>query len=183
MLIQCCKALHCINAPSPYMAMVFMFFAKMGSPEPLFITFFIYLMHTFLYYRDYMILKYKTLRSARGGTWKMVAQIFTESNNNDTVTVNLGDTFLIKLRDEPAEHLYSKEEEHTAHTVWEMKAGGGLKLLRDQFIPDVPDTKTVPGVHEWEYEAAEIGSWEIEGKYTIYRFGGEEKYRLTVKVI
>ena len=113
----------------------------------------------------------------------MVAQIFTESNNNDTVTVQLGETFLIKLRDEPAEHLYSKEKEHAAHNVWEMKAGEGLKLLRDQFIPDIPDTKTVPGVHEWEYEAAEIGSWKIEGKYTIYRFGGEEKYRLNVKVV
>ncbi len=113
----------------------------------------------------------------------MVAQIFTESNNNDTVTVRLGDTFLIKLRDEPAEHLYSKEEEHIAHTVWEMKASKGLKLLRDQFIPDVPDTKTVPGVHEWEFEGAEKGSWKIEGKYTIYRFGGEEKYRLNVEVV
>jgi|GEM_PF-1569944 len=113
----------------------------------------------------------------------MVAQIFTESNNNDTVTVRLGETFLIKLRDEPAEHLYSKETEHSAHTVWEIKAGRGLKLRGDQFIPDIPDTTTVPGVHEWEYEAIETGSWKIEGKYTIYRFGGEEKYRLDVKVV
>jgi len=126
---------------------------------------------------------YKTLRSAQGGIGKMVAQIFTESNNNDTVTVHFRETFLIKLRDEPAEHLYSKEKEHSAHTVWEMKAGKGLKLLRDKFTPDIMDTTTVPGVHEWEYEAIEKGSWKIEGKYTIYRFGGEEKYWLNVEVV
>gem|GEM_PF-3893548 len=57
MRIQRCKALHCLNAPSPYMAMVFMFFAKMDFQGLLFITFFIYIMHTFLYYRDYKIIK------------------------------------------------------------------------------------------------------------------------------
>lgn len=113
----------------------------------------------------------------------MVAQIFTESSDSETVTVQLGETFLIKLRDEPAEHLYSKEKEHAAHTVWEMKAGKGLKLLRDQFVPDIPDTTTVPGVHEWEYEAEEIGSWNIEGTYIIYRFGGEKKFKLKVNVV
>ncbi|MCQ1534718.1 hypothetical protein FTO70_03220 [Methanosarcina sp. KYL-1] len=113
----------------------------------------------------------------------MVAQIFTNANNFDTVTVEQGETFLVKLRDEPAEHIYSKEKEHSAKTVWEMKAGGGLKLLKERFIPDIPDTTTVPGVHEWEYEAIKPGTWEIEGKYTIYRFGGEEKFKLTVKVV
>jgi len=112
----------------------------------------------------------------------MIAQIFTNANSFDTVSINLGDTFVIKLRDQPAEHMYSKEEP-VVETVWEMETGEGLKLLREQFIPDVPDTKTVPGIHEWEYEAVKPGTWEIEGSYTIFRFGGEEKFKLTVKVI
>ena len=112
----------------------------------------------------------------------MVAQIFTNANCFDTVSVNLGDTFVIKLRDEPGEHLYSKDEP-VAETVWKMEAEEGLKLLREQFTPDIPDTKTVPGVHEWEYEAVKPGTWEIEGSYTIFRFGGEEKFKLTVKVV
>ncbi|AKB17013.1 MULTISPECIES: protease inhibitor I42 family protein [unclassified Methanosarcina] len=112
----------------------------------------------------------------------MVAQIFTNANNSDTVSINLGNTFVIKLRDQPGEHLYSKEDS-VAETVWKMEAEEGLKLLREQFTPDVPDTKTLPGIHEWEYEAVKPGIWVIEGNYTIFRFGGEEKFKLTVKVI
>jgi predicted secreted protein len=113
----------------------------------------------------------------------MVAQIFTIANNFDTVTLKQGETFLIKLRDQPAEHLYSKEKNHSAKTVWEMKAEDGLKLLRESFTPEVPDTETLPGIHEWEYEATKPGTWEIEGKYSIFRFGGEDKFKLTVKII
>lgn len=116
------------------------------------------------------------------GVGNMVTQIFTNANSFDTVSINLGDTFVIKLRDQPGEHLYSKEEP-VAETVWKMEAEEGLKLLREQFTPDVPDTKTLPGIHEWEYEAVKPGTWEIEGSYTIFRFGGEEKFKLTVKVI
>jgi predicted secreted protein len=112
----------------------------------------------------------------------MVAYIFTNANNHDTVNINLGDTFVIKLRDQPGEHLYSKDEP-VAETVWEMQAEEGLRLLRDEFIPDVPGTKTVPGIHEWEYEAVKPGTWDVEGTYDIIRFGGEEKFKLTIKVI
>jgi hypothetical protein len=46
-----------LQAPSPYMGMVFMFFAKKGFQGHFFLTFFIYIRHTFLYYRDYKIIK------------------------------------------------------------------------------------------------------------------------------
>ncbi|AKB73378.1 hypothetical protein MSLAZ_0117 [Methanosarcina lacustris Z-7289] len=112
----------------------------------------------------------------------MIAQIFTNANSFDTVSINLGNTFVIKLRDQPGEHMYSKEDP-VVETVWKMEAGEGLRLLREQFTPDVTDTKTGPGIHEWEYEAVKPGIWEIEGSYTIFRFGGEERFKLTVKVI
>jgi len=111
-----------------------------------------------------------------------VIQIFTDKNNFDTVTVKLGESFLVKLREEPAEHIYSKEEAHEEGPVWIMEPSKGLRLIRSEFIPDIPDTTTVPGVHEWEFEAVEKGAQEIQGKYPIYRFGGEEKFKLRVKV-
>lgn len=112
-----------------------------------------------------------------------MVQIFTDANNFDTVNVKLGETFLIKLREEPAEHIYSKNEEHEEGPVWKMKESAGLRLVRDEFIPDIPDTTTVPGVHEWEYEALEKGMQKIEGTYPIYRFGGEEKFKLKIEVL
>ncbi|MDD2439542.1 MAG: protease inhibitor I42 family protein [Methanosarcinaceae archaeon] len=111
-----------------------------------------------------------------------MVQIFTSANNFDTVNVKLGESFLVKLREEPAERIYSKETELEEGPIWKMEASTGLRLIRSEFIPDIPDTTTVPGVHEWEYEAFELGDQKIEGKYPIYRFGGEEKFRLRIKV-
>lgn len=111
-----------------------------------------------------------------------MVQIFTDANSFDTVTVKLGESFLIKLREEPAEHIYSKEEAHEEGPIWKMEASAGLRLVRSEFVPDIPDTTTVPGVHEWEYEALVEGEQKIEGKYPIYRFGGEEKFKLRVNV-
>lgn len=109
-------------------------------------------------------------------------QIFTDANNFDTVTVKLGESFLLKLREEPAEHMYSKEEAHEEGPVWKMESSAGLKLIKSEFVPDIPDTTSVPGVHEWEFKAVEKGAQEIKGTYPIYRFGGEEKFKLRVTV-
>jgi predicted secreted protein len=101
---------------------------------------------------------------------------FSADDNGKTVSVNLGDTFLVKLPENPA----------TGH-AWDIKLSDGLTLLSDTYkSADQSGMKVgVGGTHTWEIKATKNGTQTVRG---IYRGPGNqsgtspETYVLTVDV-
>jgi inhibitor of cysteine peptidase len=79
---------------------------------------------------------------------------FNETNNNETVTVPAGSNITISLAENP-----------TTGYEWNVTSSTGLQLVNETH--DAPQTELVgaPGVHVWEYTAAESGAAEFSAIY------------------
>jgi predicted secreted protein len=79
---------------------------------------------------------------------------FSADDNGKTVSVNLGDTFLVKLPENPA----------TGH-AWDIKLSDGLTLLSDTYkSADQSGMKVgVGGTHTWEIKATKNGTQTVRG--------------------
>ncbi len=112
-----------------------------------------------------------------GNVAAMAQNAYSEADNGKIITVNSGDTFTIKLNENPS----------TGYS-WNLTLGNGLQLVSDQYT-----AKEVPsgivgsgGYHEWVVKAVSPGSYVITG---IYKrpwepvSGGEQAYTLTVNVL
>ncbi|MDD3857060.1 MAG: protease inhibitor I42 family protein [Methanoculleus sp.] len=79
---------------------------------------------------------------------------FNETNNNETVTVPAGSNITISLTENP-----------TTGYEWNVTSSTGLQLVKETH--DAPQTELVgaPGVHVWEYTAAESGAAEFSAIY------------------
>jgi inhibitor of cysteine peptidase len=80
--------------------------------------------------------------------------VFNETNNNETVTLPVGSNITISLVENP-----------TTGYEWNVTSSTGLQLVNETH--DAPQTELVgaPGVHIWEYIAAEKGNAEFSAVY------------------
>jgi predicted secreted protein len=103
-------------------------------------------------------------------------QTFTADNNGQNVTVNAGNTFRVRLPENP-----------TTGFAWNLSFSDGLTLLQDKYEPaDTSGMKVgVGGTHTWDLKAAKTGPQTISG---VYRqpwepaSGGKENFSLNVNV-
>ncbi|MCK9306606.1 MAG: protease inhibitor I42 family protein [Methanoculleus sp.] len=81
--------------------------------------------------------------------------VFNETNNNETVTLPAGSEITISLEENP-----------TTGYEWNVTSDEGLQLVNETH--DAPQTELMgaPGVHIWEYIAAEKGTGEFSAIYT-----------------
>lgn len=79
---------------------------------------------------------------------------FNETNANETVTLPAGSEITISLVENP-----------TTGYEWNVTSSTGLQLVNETH--DAPQTELVgaPGVHIWEYTAAEAGAGEFSAVY------------------
>lgn len=103
--------------------------------------------------------------------------MFTESDNGRTVTVNSGETFVIRLAENP-----------TTGYSWNMTVGKGLEQLSDQYTPNEVPAMVVGsgGYHEWAIKASAPGTYTISGVYKRPwepMVGDEQKFTITVNVV
>ena len=79
---------------------------------------------------------------------------FNETNNNETVTLPAGSAITISLVENPS----------TGYE-WNVPSSAGLQLVNETH--DAPQTELLgaPGVHIWEYTAAEPGAAEFSAIY------------------
>lgn len=111
-----------------------------------------------------------------GNVAAMEQNAYSEADNGKIITVNSGDTFTIKLNENPS----------TGYS-WNLTLGDGLQLVSDQYI-----AKQVPsgivgsgGYHIWTVKAATPGTYVISGTYKRpweHVSGNEQTYMLTVNV-
>jgi inhibitor of cysteine peptidase len=80
--------------------------------------------------------------------------VFNETNNNETVTLPVGSEITIRLEENP-----------TTGYEWNVTSDKGLQFVNETH--DAPQTELVgaPGVHIWEYIAAEAGAGEFSAVY------------------
>jgi predicted secreted protein len=102
---------------------------------------------------------------------------FTADDNGKTVTVNAGETFWIKLPENP-----------TTGYAWDLVLSDGLTRLSDKYEPaDRSGLKVgVGGTHSYEIKAAKNGSRMVSGTYrqaANQSSGGQETYSLNVNVV
>jgi predicted secreted protein len=104
-------------------------------------------------------------------------QSFTADDNGKTATVNTGETFWIKLPENP-----------TTGYAWDLMLSDGLTKLSDKYEP--PDRSGlkvgVGGTHSYEIKAMQNGSQRITGSYRQagnQSSDGVETYSLNVNVV
>jgi inhibitor of cysteine peptidase len=99
---------------------------------------------------------------------------YTSSDNGKAIEVKSGDTFTVKLDENP-----------TTGYSWNMTAGNGLQVVNDRYVPEATGLIGSGGYHEWTIKAVKAGTYALSG---VYRrpwepvTGSEQKYSLTVKV-
>jgi inhibitor of cysteine peptidase len=103
-------------------------------------------------------------------------QTFTAGDNGKTVTVNSGDTFWIRLPENPA----------TGY-AWDLKLSDGLTRLSDKYEPSDRSGLNVGvgGTHTYEIKAMKNGSQAISATYrqaANKSSEGTETYTLYVNV-
>ncbi|MDI3507215.1 MAG: inhibitor of cysteine peptidase [Methanoculleus sp.] len=80
--------------------------------------------------------------------------VFNETNNNETVTVPVGSNITIRLEENP-----------TTGYEWNVTSSTGLQLVNDTHDAQETELVGAPGVHVWEYIAAEQGAGEFSAVY------------------
>lgn len=104
-------------------------------------------------------------------------QILTETNNGTTINFENGETFYLRLRENPS----------TGYS-WQLNLSHGLHILNDEYAQDqAPEGYTgVPGTHQWKIKAVTSGNQQITG---IYKrpwenvTGKEDTFKLKVEVV
>jgi inhibitor of cysteine peptidase len=79
---------------------------------------------------------------------------YTGSDNGKTITVKTGDTFIVKLDENP-----------TTGYSWNLTAGTGLTVIRDQYTPNSTGLVGSGGYHTWTIKAVNNGTYKISGIY------------------
>ena len=107
-------------------------------------------------------------------------QVITEANNGTTISLEKGETFYLRLKENP-----------TTGYSWQLNLSQGLSLVSDKYYPPESREGEEPivgagGVHLWEIKADSEGypqvtaiykrSWENET-------GTEDKFTLNVEVV
>jgi predicted secreted protein len=103
-------------------------------------------------------------------------QTFTADNNGQNVTVNAGNTFQVRLPENP-----------TTGFAWNLSFSDGLTLLQDKYEPaDTSGMKVgVGGTHSWDLKAPKAGQQVIRGVYRqpwAPESEGKENFSLNVNV-
>jgi len=101
--------------------------------------------------------------------------VYSGSDNGKTITVRAGDTFKVRLDENP-----------TTGYSWNLTVGSGLQVVGDRYLPNATGLLGSGGYHEWTIMALRPGTYNVSG---IYKrpweplAGNERRYGLTVKVI
>jgi len=107
-----------------------------------------------------------------GGVFE--ANVFTEDNNGNTVELATGDTFQIKLNENP-----------TTGYQWTLETTGGLEIMSDNYLSPVSGLIGAGGIHEWDIKATASGTQQVTGLYSRSfenLTGSEQRFVLTVEV-
>lgn len=107
----------------------------------------------------------------------LVQQMYTESDNGKTISVSVGEPFMVRLAENPS----------TGYS-WNLTFDDGLKLDNDQYVAREVPANIVGsgGNHEWTFTPEKQGMYVISG---IYKrpweptTGSEQRFMLTVNVI
>ena len=81
--------------------------------------------------------------------------VFTEINNGSTMELATGDTFRIRLNENP-----------TTGYQWTLKATGGLEIVSDNYSPPASDLLGASGIHEWDLMAKSSGTQQVTAVYS-----------------
>ena len=102
------------------------------------------------------------------------ANVFTEDNNGSTVELVTGDTFQIKLNENP-----------TTGYQWTLETTGGLEIMSDNYSSSAPGLIGAGGIHEWDIKATASGTQQVTGVYSRSwenLTDSEQRFVLTVEV-
>lgn len=102
------------------------------------------------------------------------ANVFTEDNNGSTVELATGDTFRIKLNENP-----------TTGYQWALETTDGLEIMSDNFLPPATGLVGAGGIHEWDIKATASGTQQVTGVYSRSwenLTDSEQRFVLTVEV-
>ncbi len=107
-----------------------------------------------------------------GGAFE--ANVFTEDNNGSSVELATGDTFQVKLNENP-----------TTGYQWALETTAGLEILSDNFLPPATGLVGAGGIHEWDIKATASGTQQVTGVYSRSwenLTDSEQRFVLTVEV-
>lgn len=107
-----------------------------------------------------------------GGVFE--ANVFTEDNNGSTVELATGDTFQVKLNENP-----------TTGYQWSLETTGGLEIMNDNYLPPATGLVGAGGIHEWDIKATASGTQQVTAVYSRSwenLTGSEQRFVLTVEV-
>lgn len=102
------------------------------------------------------------------------ANVFTEDNNGSSVELATGDTFRIKLNENP-----------TTGYQWTLETTRGLEIMSDNYLPPTSRLIGAGGIHEWDIKATASGTQQVTGVYSRSfenLTGSEQRFVLTVEV-
>ncbi len=102
------------------------------------------------------------------------ANVFTEDNNGSSVELATGDTFRIKLNENP-----------TTGYQWTLETTRGLEIMSDNYLPPTSGLIGAGGIHEWDIKATASGTQQVTGVYSRSSenlTGSEQRFALTVEV-
>jgi inhibitor of cysteine peptidase len=109
------------------------------------------------------------------------AKVITENYNGKTIQVKQGDSFCLRLKENPS----------TGYS-WQLSLSKGLSLLSSKYYP--PDSSKssqrlivgAAGLHSWKIKAIARGSQQVKGTYRRSwetETGREQTFILNVKVV
>lgn len=99
---------------------------------------------------------------------------YTGSDNGKAITVKSGETFTVKLDENP-----------TTGYSWNMTVGDGLKIINDRYVANKTGLVGSGGYHIWTIQATKPGTYKVAGVYKRPwepLTGGEQKYSLSVSI-
>ncbi len=107
-------------------------------------------------------------------------QVITETNNGTTISLEKGETFYLRLQENP-----------TTGYSWQLNLSQKLSLVSDKYYP--PESKEgekpivgAGGVHLWEIKADSKGNQQVTAIYKRSwenETGTEDKFALNVEVV
>ncbi len=99
---------------------------------------------------------------------------YTGSDNGKAITVKSGETFTVKLDENP-----------TTGYSWNMTVGDGLRIVNDRYVASQTGLVGSGGYHIWTIQATKAGTYKVAGVYKRPwepLTGQEQKYSLSVNV-
>jgi len=122
--------------------------------------------------RDSFELSTDNIIEDAGGAFE--ANVFTEDNNGSTVELVTGDTFKVKLNENP-----------TTGYQWILETTDGLEIMSNNSLPPAPGLVGAGSIHEWDIKATASGTQQVTGVYSRSwenLTGSEQRFILTVEV-